>query len=296
MNQKNCDTVIMLKIEDIKMAYWGDEPFCRLCERENQYLKEGGLQKSIRKCDIRDNLVQIHTYAEQMVNSGSTDNIIIDISTLPKRYFFPIVKYILKCTNNNSILVTYTVPEMYDHRKPLAIDPGPWRALPGFRELFQDGNKNRSLIVGLGYEPLGLPQILRDGEFNRDRVHLLFPFPAHPSGYLRNWEFVRNLDSEVAPYYHEPIRVNGYDVSTIYDILMKQTNNGEDSVVFAPYGTKPMSLAMCLYSCMYPDKASVYYTQPKSYNPLYSSGVKTVKGEPAIYAYCIRNQGIDLYH
>ncbi len=71
---KNCDTVIMLKIEDIKMAYWGDEPFCRLCERENQYLKEGGLQKSIRKCDIRDNLVQIHTYAEQMVNSGSTDN------------------------------------------------------------------------------------------------------------------------------------------------------------------------------------------------------------------------------
>jgi hypothetical protein len=168
--------------------------------------------------------------------------------------------------------------------------------LPGFQESFPNHKKKKALIVGLGYEPLGLPQILRYPEFTQNRVLLLFPFPATPAGYLRNWEFVRNLDSEVGPNYnHEPIRVNGYDVSTIFDLILRHTDQAKEPVVFAPYGTKPMSLAMCLYACSHPENSSVYYTQPKSYNPRYSSGIKMVNGEPDTFAYCIRLDGKDLY-
>jgi hypothetical protein len=284
----------MLQIADVATPFWGNEPSNRVNERREQYLRDGGSEESIIDCDIRDNLTDILQYTNTFIeNAGS--HIIIDISTLPKRFFYPIIKEVLRKTKNNTVIATYTRPETYDRTKPLAIDPGPWKSLPGFQESFPD-HKKKTLIVGLGYEPLGLPQILRDGEFPQDRVRLLFPFPATPSGYLRNWEFVRNLDSEVGPYSHKPIRVNGYDVSAIFDLILECTDQANEPAVFAPYGTKPMSLAMCLYACSHSENTDVYYTQPKSYNPQYSTGIRMVNGEPDIFAYCIRLDGKDLYN
>lgn len=293
-SKKICNYARMLQIADIAMPFWGDEPSNRVMERREQYLREGGLEESIVGCDIRDNLTDILQYTNTFIEHAQR-HIIIDISTFPKRFFYPIIKEVLRKTKDNTVIATYTRPETYDRTKPLAIDPGPWKSLPGFQEFFPDYKKKRTLIVGLGYEPLGLPQILRDGEFAQNRVHLLFPFPAAPAGYLRNWEFVRNLDSEVGPYSHEPIRVNGYDVSTIFDLILRHTDRANEQVVFAPYGTKPMSLAMCLYACSHSKNSAVYYTQPKSYNPQYSSGIRMVNGEPDTFAYCIRLDGKDLY-
>ena len=65
--------------------------------------------------------------------------------------------------------------------------------------------------------------------------------------------------------------------------------------VFAPYGTKSMSLAMCLYACSHPENTDVCYTQPKSYNPQYSTGISMVNGVPDTFAYCIRLDGKDFY-
>ncbi len=289
-----CAYVRMLQIADVPTPLWGDEPKRRLGERKNEYLHLGGTKESITNCDIRDNLEDISQYTSEFINCVRGD-IVIDISTLPKRFFFFIIKKILQETQDNTVVVTYTRPETYDKANPLAVDPGPWKFLPGFQKVCLDNGKGDILIVGLGYEPLGLPQFLREGEFSWNRARLLFPFPSVPTGYLRNWEFVRNLDSEVGPYSHDPIRVNGFDVSAIFDIILRESDNGKESVVFAPYGPKPMSLAMCLYASSHPENSAVYYTQPKSYNPNYSSGVRKIQNNLDILAYCIRLNGKDLY-
>ena len=218
-----CNFTKMLQVADIPTPYWGDEPNNRIRERRIQFLTHGGREEEIINCDIRDNFSDIVQYTNSFIDQ-SQEQIIIDISTFPKKFFFPIIKEILRITKDNTIIITYTKPEKYDRLKPLAIDPGPWKSLPGFQESFPDRRNKQKLIVGLGIEPLGLPQILRDGEFPLDRVYLLFPFPANPSGYLKNWDFVRNLDSEVGPYHHEPIRVNPYDVSVIFDIILRNTD------------------------------------------------------------------------
>lgn len=290
----SCHSQQMLQILDVPTPFWGEEPTTRLQERREEYLHLGGEENAIIKCDIRDNLDDIDGYTEKFLNSSSND-IIIDLSTLPKRFFFPIIRRVLQETSGNTIVVTYTRPEKYDKEKPLAIDPEPWKVLPGFQRDVEESTDKEVFIVGLGYEPLGLPQFLKEGRIPRDRVRLLFPFPANPTGYLRNWEFVRNLDSEVGPYTHEPIRVNGYDVSAIFDIIRRESDNGNEATIFAPYGPKPMSLAMCLYASYYPERTSVFYTQPKSYNPNYSTGIRKIDEHDDILTYCIRINGMDLY-
>ncbi|MBC8432538.1 MAG: hypothetical protein H8D96_11530 [Desulfobacterales bacterium] len=283
----------MLQIEDVASAYWGEEPIRRLLERRKEYIEWGGDKKSIRECYILDNWDEIRAVTDEFL-SVSKKNVIIDISTLPKRFFFSIMRRLLETSTSDTIIATYTRPEKYDTSRPLAIDPEPWRALSGFQEAYPEP-KRKMLIVGLGYEPLGLPQILKEGNFAGESIRLLFPFPATPAGYLRNWEFVRNLDSEVGPYQHDPVRVNGYDLSGIFDYIRAITDHGREYAVFAPYGTKPMSLAMCLYAIYNTEKAAVYYTQPLSYNPRYSTGIKMVDGIPETYAYCLRLNRRNLY-
>ena len=283
----------MLEIHDQPSPYWGSIPEERLKERRKEFLDEGGHDHSIHECHIFDNAYELELLADTFIKRA-TENIIIDISTLPKRFFFPIIKRIIEKTDSNTILATYTRPETYDTKRPLAVDPEPWRELPGFMCPHPEPT-DKKLIIGLGYETLGLPQLLKNGEFTNESVRLLFPFPASPAGYIRNWEFVRSLDSEAGPYRHEPYRVNGFNVTGIFDCIMSLTDNGKEYTIFAPYGTKPMSLAMCLYACYNTMNSAVYYTQPKSYNPNYSTGIRQLDGKPETYTYCIRIQGRDFY-
>lgn len=290
-----CAENLMLQINDIRSPYWGDEPQCRVDERKKEFIASGGREDNICICDIRDNLSEINQIIDKPFFENGK-NLIIDISCLPKKFFFPILRRIIDKSEAETIIATYTRPERYDTSKPLSRDPGPWKALPGFHEVYPPSRDIRQMLVAaLGYEPLGLPQIIKEGEFSPDRIRLLFPFPASPAGYLKNWEFVRNIDSESGSYYHRPIRVNGYDLSSTFDCILYITNNGEEFSVLAPYGTKPMSLAMCLFYIYNSEKTSVYYTQPNSYNPLYSTGVKHVNGVPETYGYCIRLNNQDLY-
>jgi len=283
----------LLQIEDLPSPFWGNESTERVSERRDEFIREGGDITSVSNYHILETSEIINNIACDFINDPC-DNIIIDISSLPKRYFFPLIKVILDKSTAANIIVCYTKPQSHDRQKPLAIDPQPWINFPHFPQPYPEP-QHKKLIVGLGYEPLGLPQLIKGEEFRGTDIRLMFPFPANPEGYLRNWEFVRNLDSDVGPYLHQPIRVDAYDVSSIFDTIKSMTDNCNEYAVFAPYGTKTMSLAMCLYAIAYPDKSSVFYTQPKSYNPKYSTGIKTIKGIPAIFGYFVRLNGKNIY-
>ena len=135
------------------------------------------------------------------------------------------------------------------------------------------------------------------GEFAGIGTHLLFPFPTPPDRIRKNWQFAKDLfpnpPSELR-FQH----VDGLNVPDVFDVLSDIGSSGERQVTLAPYGPKPISLAMALYASRYDtgtNATAVYYTQPTAYNPDYSSGLKRIGGKLGIHCYAIKRLGQVLY-
>ena len=142
-------------------------------------------------------------------------------------------------------------------------------------------------IVGIGFMPFGLPNLLMS-KYKSTPVKFLFPFPPGPPNYQRTWDFVWKIEKSFTFNHQDSIiRIDSNNLSDAFEYITRETNNGQKKVIFAPYGPKPISLAMCIYATIH--HSPVYYTQPTHYNPDYSSGIKDT------YAYCINLNSVNLY-
>lgn len=221
----------------------------------------------------------------------------LDISALPKRFFFTIVKAAILSPNVRDLLVLYTTPTGYPD-KPLAGGHHDWTTLTGFGcdDPDHESAAASRLIAGAGFAVDGLHEHL-EGRANQIGVHILLPFPADSwKSVSRSWESARKIaealgaDSDkgltgVKPAY---LRVAALDASSTFERLRSLTERGTRPATLAPLGPKPMSLAMCLLAAQ-TDLHPVYYAQPRTYALNYSSGSDTT------YAYWIKNQGTNLY-
>ena len=177
---------------------------------------------------------------------SSDTNLIVDISSMPKRFFFPLLALALRSGTHANIIVAYTSPKSYG--ETLAEDPLPWNAFPMFGATPLTG-KDLKLIIGVGYQPLRLSEIVSGIRFNHDNVELLLPFPSVHPGFIKNWEFVRQIRTEIMHLREHAIkRVPTMNASIVFDRIVAITNNGTAPAVLAPYGPKPVSLSMCLYA------------------------------------------------
>jgi hypothetical protein len=194
----------------------------------------------------------------------------IDISCLPKRFFFFFVKLALESPLVRSLLVAYTQPEpgryTEDH---LAENPNDLRPLPGFVGAFDPADL---VVIGMGFEALGLHQLLNEFRDKRRDIVLIVPFPPGQPYSRRIWESVIGIgvngDASSTP------RVAAVDAFGTYELLcaLRSPEDAKDKpVVLAPYGPKPVSLGMCLYALR--SGAAVVYTQPRTYHPEYSVGI-----------------------
>lgn len=248
-----------------------------------------------REFKIDENSGVINRAIDEFVGNCTSRSLIVDITSLPKRYFFLIIKKVIKLDQFENILVTCTDPERYSEEK-LAEGHLGWAALPGFNGPMKEP-ENKKLVIALGFEPLGLPELYGTGLFTRSEVHLLLPFPASPDKYKRNWDFMRQLIP--VPSGADAIhRVDASNVPDTFLQIVKLTENGASFAQLAPFGPKGVSLSMCLYACMFDgqeEMPSIYYTQPTVYNAEYSTGIKMIDGVPSINAYAIKLSGINLY-
>ncbi len=219
-----------------------------------------------------------------------------DITSMPKKLFFFVVKRAMQRGDRfRNILAAYSEPDAYSE-DPLAENPQQWSTLPGF-----DGPlrlpKDRRVVIAMGFEPLGLPDLVIQGEFAGVGTHLLFPFPTPPDRIRKNWEFARELfpnPTATLKCQH----VDGFNVPDVFDVLTDIGGEGETQMTLAPYGPKPIALAMALYAGRHDagEKATaVYYTQPTAYNPDYSTGVRRVGEKLGIHCYAIKRLGQFLY-
>ena len=222
-------------------------------------------------------------------------NIVLDITSLPKKVFFFIIRLLLSGNYNfENIVITYAKPERYASA-PLSESPEPWDALPGFR-LSRDKPKHRKLIIGVGFEPLGLTKISDTGEFRSAPVSFLFPFPSKANRIAKNWRFIRRIFPNES--HIDVISVDASNLPEVYDKICGMGDGGDLPIALAPYGPKPMSLAMAIYASntgATENPTGVYYTQPTFYNPDYSGGIKRLNGIADIDAYCLTLNGNKLY-
>lgn len=238
--------------------------------------------------EIRD---QVSAFLE---NSGP--DIILDITSMPKWWFFPTLRFLLEDDRAKTLIVTYGSGVKYASH--LASNTRALEPLPTFEG--QDGrSEHKELIVAIGFAPLELADLYAEP---MERVRYLFPFPPGPPHFERNWRFLQDLEERIAhDRRHDDDRwhVNMYDCPSVFEALERFTDKGRRTSALAPFGPKTISLAMCLFSlaCEAADRPSVpaFYTQPKRYALNYTTGIKYVNGEPDVRAYAIKIKGRVLY-
>ncbi len=216
-------------------------------------------------------------------------NVIVDISTFPKRFFFALIKRLLLSPKIETLVATYTLPLHYG--KSLSEDHRPFANLPLFGPTRHPEPKTDVFIMGAGFMRLGISDLL--DPYKQVDVRTILPFPPGMPTFRRNWEFVRAMKEVLPDSFKSPVRVSAYDCSDAFAHLKEMTDNGTRNAILAPYGPKPLSLAFCLFANL--TGSVVYYTQPSVYNPAYSSGVADWDGSLGAYAYCIRLNSRDLY-
>ncbi len=223
-------------------------------------------------------------------------NVILDITSMPKWWFFPVLRRLLAEPAVKTLVVTYGSAASYG--RDLSANPLPLGPLPTFGGGIER-DSIEELIVGIGFAPLGLADLY--GE-QVERVRYLFPFPPGPPNYLRNWRFLKDLQTEIDHRNHreeDRWHVHMYDCSSVFDALERFTNGGRRTALFAPFGPKTVSLAMCLFALAV-EKANrapipVLYTQPQRYALDYSVGTREINGVPDVRAYCLRIDGREIY-
>lgn len=254
--------------------------------------KLAGAKGDISHFELLDSPIKIKDFIAEIV-ATNIRNVVIDISSLPKRFFFFMIRQLLNSGKIDNLVVTYSTPERY-FEGSLASEPLDWAVLPGFqKEMAPPTPKCVRVVVGVGFLPFRLPDLLKH-DYQDTEVTLILPFPPGPPQFQRNWKFIHEIE-KTCPLEDDRqiVRVDAQDTSRCFDHIGSITKNGNDDTVLAPFGPKPHSLAMCLFAIKH--NCDVYYTQPTKYHPEYSTGMKTRNGKPDTTAYAIKLNGKYLY-
>lgn len=276
------------RIEETDSPYAKEAEKC-IAMRESECNRFKLRAEEVNQIDLLAPIDEIATICEKSVNSS----IILDITSLPKRFFFYLLKYYYKSEDVRDLVVSYTVPAKYPNA-PLSQDHDPWNALPTFRQPDPklEESAHKRLLVSIGFIPDGLISHL-EGHAEERQIELIVPFPSPVLSYQRSWQSVWALKSRPHKTRFREHLIPAHDLSEAFDMIISLLPVDSNLVSFAPFGPKPISAAMCIYSSI--TGSPVYYSQPKSYLPNYSLGIDNYQGKSKIFAYWIKHARKRLY-
>ena len=222
----------------------------------------------------------------QQVKREPSNLYILDITSLPKRFFCFFLRYLVKRDWCQNLLVTYTMagPEGYSPEH-LTASPMTRAPLPGFSS--SAPLSGDTLVISLGFESLNIRSII-DVYTKKRLPKILMSFPCSTLIIKRQWNMLRHIFSkgQIRLSKKDIKSVATWDAEEVYRTLQYwQKECGH--LAIAPFGTKPHSLGLALYAIK--SDSAMYYTQPTSYNPDYSRGV----GET--WGYLVKHRGICCY-
>lgn len=274
---------------------------------ENAYSANSDLLKECCKCDLevlrgdlKASLDTLKALCSNVVEKSP--NVILDITSFPKRWFFPLVRYFLQDAAVKNFQIIYTRGS--EHAGVLSSNPELLRQIPSFTSE-DDRTDHDTAFVGVGFHTHSMLELF--GQDKAKSLQLLFPFPPGPPGIQRNWKFVEAVelkvekdeslsDGQEAINY---LQLDACDVSQVFDTLCFITNNGNKTSIMAPYGPKPFSLAMCLFAVAADiakrPEVPMWYSQPQRYAVDYTKDAAIRNSELESWAYAIKRNGTFLY-
>lgn len=226
----------------------------------------------IRTSDLQANLLasedDLLDIAKMFLDKAAgISTVVLDISSFPKRYFCFLTKRLLMADVQNVIL-TYTEPGVdgysADH---LAEDPMTCDHLPGFGGPLPP--KGSTLVVSVGFESLNIKPLVEMYGGEKKQTKLVLAFPPDGENTRRQWNTLRQMVTDPQEVRGNLEVVASWDAELLFKTLVRW-NQDADGITLAPFGPKPHTLGMALFAIRY--DSGLYYTQPKSYNPDYTTG------------------------
>lgn len=293
--------LVLVKVEDPRLGTkeFLDSQDSAFKRNRAYYTKKAPLAARDETADLKASIDRIEEICGSAAGSG---DVILDITSFPKRWFFPMLRLLIADDRVQNLQVIYTRGS--SHARVLAESPETLRVLPTFASM--DARDSHDVaFVGVGFH---LHSMLTMFGADRARaMHLLFPFPPGPPGIQRNWKFVQQVERVVQRDATlldgaDPINflhLDSVDVSLAFDAMRMASNRGEKTSMMAPYGPKPFSLAMCLFAIAAEraglDDIPVYYSQPKKYAVDYTADAASRLGSLDTWSYAIKRSGRFLY-
>lgn len=275
------------EVRDVESEKYKDRTDILLQARRIEFANCGGSVNSVEKMELMAELFRINAFATRAREAGQS--VVLDITSFPKRFFFPILRMLASSPKVQDLLLTYTSAESYaPDNEPLYEDIEPWRILPGFDGSAESG---RMWVVSVGFLVESLRRYVGDNP--NHQMKLLIPFPGQLSALRRMWEAISRLEQSNPDDRFEKFRVETLDMSAAFDRIRSLAGQHEKPLAFAPFGPKPTSAAMCLYAIQ--KESSVHYPQPTVYNPDYSQGIRNNNPSEAVTAYWVKHDGENLY-
>lgn len=247
----------------------------RLTKKNADTLERQGVQFCpLIERDLLAGEDELIDFVKECLDNAAADTFVLDISTLPKRYFSFMLKRLLRAASVQNLIVTYSQPEQYlKSSEHLASDPEMGDHLPGFPASIE--SEQQTLVMSIGFEEFNLASVLENFKARKmGNFRILLNFPPNGEYFRRQWRvLVEVMGNDVIGRLEVRRRkeiVNALDVELAFLVLDRWAQAAE-GVVFAPFGPKTHSLAMAL--CAVKWDFGVYYTQPKAYHPEYTKGI-----------------------
>lgn len=204
-----------LQIQDVDSEKYRDATRFALEARMQQFVQLGGNNNMIIRLPIMAELFRILEFARTCAPGASS--VILDITALPKRFFFPILRFLVQSTHVRDLVITYTSPAGYPEDAPLYEDVESWRPLPGFANQMPH---DEHWIVTVGFLVESLRQYLGDNP-DHEKMKLLIPYPAPVGSLRRVWASIAQLEGgqlEGSSRF-EKYRVDTLDMSSSFDLI-----------------------------------------------------------------------------
>lgn len=238
-------------------------------ETNRSKLANAGLEWTPHKSTVMANVDTLLQHLDHFTR-GTPPTVILDITSLPKRYFCFFVRKLLEMVPLDNLIVTYTHAgaEGYTEEDHLAADVMSPDTFPGFAGKLHQGQMD--LVVAVGFEALGLRSLILSLQ-REIHLRIILPFPAPIETVRRQWETLREImENDPGNLRSANVAViAAWDTEFVYNIL---DNWGTDTnLILAPFGPKTHTLAMALFAIK--QDASLWYTQPKVYHPDYTRGI-----------------------
>lgn len=263
-------STLLLQVDDPKEAFPDhSEEIQKKIDLNIKLLEKNEVSFSKKKAKLLDDESRMVKILNEFQTNYLCSTLILDISTLPKRFYALFLKRLVKSNQPENIIVTYSQPAQNGYptsKEHLAEDIQPCSHLPGFAP--SPGEEGCTVVISLGFEKFNIESILSSYRDN-NYAKFLLNFPPNGEYFRRQWKILRDVIGSWEMRKHIEV-ISALDVEQVF-LTLEHLHKDYNRLILAPFGPKPHTLGMILFAIKY--DCGLIYSQPQSYNPNYSIGI-----------------------